>query len=144
MANLRASFHRPDKNPETVIVFGAGASIPPLLSQKDLVSRLLDATEERTRAAKRYLNHTFLGLKADRFIPESIRFEDIVGPLEIAESEEYWYHFAGREADKTRKVITNKEVLDSLDSWVAIALDPQFLPRPTRVQPPSQRTPSGC
>ncbi len=59
---------------------------------------------------------------------ENIRFEDIVGPLEIAEAEEYWFHFGGTGTPGT--ILTNRRVLNSLDTWVAMALDPQSIPKP--------------
>jgi hypothetical protein len=114
---------------DVAIVFGAGASIPPLVSQEELVRKLVQApTEDRIRAAQKYLRRTFPGLAENK---DTIRFEDIVGPLEIAESEEYWYHFGGRRRGSNIPV-TNKEVLDSLDSWVAMTLDPDDIPKPTK------------
>lgn len=110
----------------TAIIFGAGASIPHLLSQNGLVRELLAADEsDRIRPAQLYLRYSFPGLNND-----SIVFEDIVGPLEIAESEEYWYHFGGKDPRKDGLLVTNQEVLDALDTWVALALDPKTLPRP--------------
>lgn len=114
---------------DIVFLFGSGASTPPLLSQQGLVRGLLNApTQPRIRPAKKYLQHAFLGLNKPNVNKDGIRFEDIVGPLEIAESEEYWFHFGGQDTDKA--LITNKTVLDSLDSWLAMSLDPQTLPKP--------------
>jgi hypothetical protein len=114
---------------DLAIIFGAGASIPPLISQEELVRKLVQApAEDRIRAAQKYLRRTFPGLAENK---DTIRFEDIVGPLEIAESEEYWYHFGGRRSG-TSIPVTNKEVLDSLDSWVAMTLDPDDIPKPTK------------
>lgn len=117
---------------DIAIVFGAGASIPPLRSQQELVRDILSTTNEpRISSAQKYLRRTFPGLIKTSIPNNSIRFEDIVGPLEIAESEEYWYHFGGHKfLPKKRVLVTNKEVLDSLDTWVAIALDPECVPKP--------------
>jgi len=131
---------------ETAIVFGAGASIPPLIGQQDLVLNLLTTPGvERLFPAQKYLRTMFPGLRKNQIEAGTLQFEDIVGPLEIAESEEYWFHFGGRKkggkrailtnktvsdstADKGA-VLTNKTVLDSLDTWVAMALDPESLPK---------------
>jgi hypothetical protein len=59
---------------------------------------------------------------------ENVRFEDIVGPLEISEAEEYWFHFGG--SGDHGVLLTNRQVLNSLDTWVAMALDPQNIPKP--------------
>ena len=112
------------------IVFGAGASIPPLISQQDLVQKLLEQQEDaRLQLAQKYLVRTFPGLATSAPEAQLLRFEDIVGPLEIAESEEYWFHFGGRTGGKREVVLTNKQVLDSLDTWEAKALDPESLPK---------------
>ncbi|HVC00412.1 MAG TPA: hypothetical protein VNJ12_13925, partial [Candidatus Dormibacteraeota bacterium] len=114
---------------EIAIVFGAGASAPPLKGQRALVEGLLAArSQPRIRKAQRYLRHAFPGLGTGDGTDGRIRFEDIVGPLEIAESEEYWFHFGGRERDM--RLVSNREVLDSLDTWVAMCLDPQDIPKP--------------
>jgi hypothetical protein len=60
-----------------------------------------------------------------------MRFEDVVGPLEIAESEQYWFHFAGQPH------ITNLAVLDALDAWVAMTLDSATLPPPPQPRRPA-------
>jgi hypothetical protein len=120
---------RTQANVDLAVVLGAGASIPPLINQEELVRKLVDApAAPRIQAAQKYLRRTFPGLAANR---ETIRFEDIVGPLEIAESEEYWYHFGGHQRG-TKVPVTNKEVLDSLDSWVAMTLDPDLIPKPVK------------
>jgi hypothetical protein len=116
----------------TAIVFGAGASVPPLMSQQGLVQELLkDQTNPRIWPAKKYLRHSFPGLLSRKTEPrnEDIRFEDIVGPLEIAEAEEYWFHFGG--SGEPGFLLTNRQVLNSLDTWVAMALDPQSIPKPS-------------
>jgi len=121
----------------TAIIFGAGASVPPLMSQQGLVQELLnDQTHPRIWPAKRYLRHSFPGLIAKSADPRSIdiRFEDIVGPLEIAEAEEYWFHFGGSGEPGT--LLTNRQVLSSLDTWVAMALDPRSIPKPTTGKSP--------
>ena len=116
---------------EMAFIFGAGASMPPLKSQQDLVLDLLEETREpRVQAARKYLRRTFPGFLRVGSGKPPFRFEDIVGPLEIAEAEEYWYHFGGHHPN-TKTLVTNREVLDSLDSWVAIALDPDSIPKPT-------------
>lgn len=112
------------------IVLGAGASIPPVIGQQDLVLNLLTTPGvERLFPAQKYLRAMFPGLKANQVEVGTLQFEDIVGPLEIAESEEYWFHFGGRKKGIKGAVLTNKTVLDSLDTWVAMALDPESLPR---------------
>ena len=118
------------RGPDIAFIFGSGASTPPLLSQQDLVERLFTAPDEtRILAAKKYLRRTFGGLTSSQAPKGILRFEDIVGPLEIAESEEYWFHFGGKE-QKENRIITNSKVLDALDTWVAMSLDPPELPRP--------------
>jgi len=117
---------------ETIaFVFGAGASMPTVIGQQDLVRQLLKGGDDpRVRLARSYLQRIFPGLQTDSLRDGTLRFEDVVGPLEIAESEEYWYHFAGLRGAKRNIFITNKEVLDSLDTWVAMKLDPASLPKP--------------
>lgn len=123
---------------QVAIIFGAGASVPPLLSQQDLVEKLLRAAStERVRPAKLYLQRTFGGLQIEKDTQGLLRFEDIVGPLEIAESEEYWFHFGGHDISKERRLLTNRRVLDSLDTWLAISLDPPGLPRRVEGDPES-------
>src|ERR1700730_8793955 len=117
--------------PDIAVVFGAGASVPPLVGQQELVQRLLLRHDDtRLYPAQKYLGRTFPGLVTSISGNYLLRFEDIVGPLEIAESEEYWYHFGGRTTGKREVLITNKQVLDSLDTWVAMVLDPDSLPKP--------------
>jgi hypothetical protein len=112
------------------VIFGAGASTPPLLSQQDLVEKLLDSSDHaRLRAAKLYVRRTFRGLRGGTSVKGLLRFEEVVGPLEIAESEEYWFHFGGRDAKNNDRLLTNRQVLDSLDTWVAMSLDPDSLPK---------------
>jgi hypothetical protein len=55
-----------------------------------------------------------------------VSFEDLIGPLEIAEAEEYWYHFAG---ERYGRLVTNKAVLSSMDFLLATALDPLSVPK---------------
>lgn len=120
---------------DTAIVFGAGASLPALPSQQGLVDQLHSARPHpRIALAQRYLRRVFPGLPNP-----TIRFEDVVGPLEIAEAEEYWFHFAGTTSDHRRRLVTNKAVLDSLDTWLAMSLDPETIPKP----PSSKRTTDG-
>ncbi len=115
---------------KTAIVFGAGASIPPLVGQQDLVLKLqTTAGVERLFPAQKYIRTVFPGLINGKIEAGTLQFEDIVGPLEIAESEEYWFHFGGRKKAGKGTVLTNKTVLDSLDTWVAMALDPESLPK---------------
>jgi hypothetical protein len=115
---------------KTAIVLGAGASIPPLIGQQDLVLNLLATPGvERLFPAQKYLRTMFPGLRKNQIEAGTLQFEDIVGPLEIAESEEYWFHFGGRKKADTGAVLTNKAVLNSLDTWVAMALDPESLPK---------------
>jgi hypothetical protein len=119
-----------DLKTKTAIVLGAGASIPPLIGQQDLVLNLLTTPGvERLFPAQKYLRTMFPGLKKNQIEVGTLQFEDIVGPLEIAESEEYWFHFGGRKNGNRGAVLTNKTVLDSLDTWVAMALDPESLPK---------------
>jgi hypothetical protein len=119
-----------DLTAETAIVLGAGASIPPLIGQQDLVLKLVNTVGvERLFPAQKYLRNVFPGLVRGQVEPGTLQFEDIVGPLEIAESEEYWFHFGGRRRAGSGAVLTNKAVLDSLDTWVGMALDPQTLPK---------------
>ncbi|MGI0085910.1 MAG: SIR2 family protein, partial [Nitrososphaerales archaeon] len=120
------------ENPKTktAIVLGAGASTPPLIGQQDLVLKLLTTSGvERLFPAQKYLRTMFPGLRNNQIVEGTLQFEDIVGPLEIAESEEYWFHFGGRKKGHRGAVLTNKTVLDSLDTWVAMALDPESLPK---------------
>jgi len=118
-------------NAEIAIILGAGASIPPLVSQQDLVETLLGACEDRRiRPAQIYLRRTFKGLSQPGSPKGILRFEEVVGPLEIAESEEYWFHFGGKTEDDQDRILTNRQVLDSLDTWVAMSLDPPSLPKP--------------
>lgn len=89
-----------------------------------LVEHLLTTDDYRAKPAQRYLKRTFPGGS------DNLTFEDMVGPLEIAESEEYWYHFAGRVQDGDRRsLVTNTRVLDSLDTWLCLALDPPSTPK---------------
>jgi hypothetical protein len=122
----------PTLGKQIAFVLGAGASIPPLVSQQQLVLQLLEASASpRILPAQTYLRRAFPGLRQDMVLGGAFRFEDVVGPLEIAESEEYWYHFAGHTRGRRKSIlIPNKEVLDSLDAWVALALDPEVLPKP--------------
>ena len=116
---------------DIAIILGAGASVPPLVSQQDLVESLLGASEDRRiRPAQIYLRRTFKGLSQQGSPKGILRFEEVVGPLEIAESEEYWFHFGGRTEDDQDRILTNRQVLDSLDTWVAMSLDPPSLPKP--------------
>jgi hypothetical protein len=121
---------REERTTETAIVLGAGASIPPLIGQRDLVLDLLKTPRvERLFPAQKYLRSMFPGLKKNQVEAGTLQFEDIVGPLEIAESEEYWFHFGGRKKADKGAVLTNRAVLNSLDTWVAMALDPESLPK---------------
>lgn len=121
---------------DTAIVFGAGASLPALPSQQGLVDRLHGARPHpRIALAQRYLRRVFPGLPNP-----TIRFEDVVGPLEIAEAEEYWFHFAGTSSDHRRRLVTNKAVLDSLDTWLAMSLDPETIPNLQVRDEPQQLT----
>jgi hypothetical protein len=117
---------------DTAFIFGAGASKPYLPTQTELITGLWRATARpyptdvpinRIWAAKAYLRRTFPGLPAN----PSVYFEDIVGPLEISEAEEYWYHYADKGRDG--RLITNAQILDALDTWLAVALDPKALPK---------------
>lgn len=74
----------------------------------------------------------------DRTFPgrgrEDVQYEHVVGPLEIAEAEEYWFHYAGQAAVKRSKgavqrLVTNRDVLDGLDAWLVYALDPPGIPK---------------
>jgi hypothetical protein len=118
---------------ETAFIFGAGASVPLLPDQQQLIPRLWKATTPPYSSelplhlllpARQYLLQTFPGLP----MGTKITFEDVVGPLEISESEEYWFHYAYKDK-KTGHLITNQAVLDALDLWLAIALNPSNLPR---------------
>lgn len=120
---------------ETAIVFGAGASMPPLLGQQGLVEQLASVRgQPRIESAQKYLQTAFPGGPN-----KTLRFEDIVGPLEIAEAEEYWFHFAGRDLPGN-VIVTNQEVLDSLDTWVAMCLDPDSLPKPKEAKKGTAKT----
>lgn len=118
---------------ETAFIFGAGASVPLLPSQQQLIPGLWQATTPPYASglplhlllpARQYLVQTFPGLPTGG----KITFEDVVGPLEISESEEYWFHYAYRAA-KSRYLTTNQAVLDALDTWLAVALNPAHIPR---------------
>lgn len=123
---------------QVAVVFGAGASVPPLVSQQDLVENLLAAPNHaRLAPAKLYVRRTFKGLRQNLAEKSILRFEDVVGPLEIAEAEEYWFHFGGRDAKDKDRLLTNRQVLDSLDTWVAMSLDPDGLPSPATSAAPS-------
>lgn len=116
---------------DIAVVLGAGASVPPLLSQQDLVETLRDAPDHpRLLPAKAYLKRTFRGLRQSGNPRGILRFEEILGPLEIAEAEEYWFHFGGNDKRNQNRIMTNAKVLDSLDTWVAMSLDPPTLPKP--------------
>jgi len=116
---------------QIAVVLGAGASVPPLVSQQDLVENLITAPDHaRLAPARLYVRRTFKGLRQNPAAKGILRFEDVVGPLEIAEAEEYWFHFGGRDAKDRNRLLTNRQVLDSLDTWVAMSLDPESLPRP--------------
>ncbi len=117
---------------DVAFVFGAGASKPWLPTQTELIDGLWKATSppyakgvpiNRLWQAKAYLKRTFPGLPHN----SNVNFEDIVGPLEISEAEEYWYHYADRGRDGC--LITNRAVLDALDTWLAYALDPAPVPK---------------
>lgn len=128
-ADRRKYLHEIMRNfkPEVVFVFGAGASMPTLVGQHELVERLVKAPgSARLHPAKLYLQCTFPGLT---FPNSALRFEDIVGPLEIVEADEYWFHFSGRSSG-SGDLVTNKDILDSLDTWVATVLDPDSIPKP--------------
>lgn len=98
--------------------------MPLLPGQHQLVDGLRAADHKRVRIAKGYVARMFPGAESG-----ALNFEDLVGPLEIGEAEEYWYHFGGR---AKRRTITNIEVLDSLDTWLAMSLDPPTIPRPQK------------
>ena len=113
-------------------ILGAGASCPIIPPQRDLVLQLWQKTTKpyepgfpinRLWPARAYLRRTFPGLKKG----VAPTFEDVLGPLEISEAEEYWYHFAGR--DLKGRLVTNQQVLDALDTWISYVLDPPSLPR---------------
>ena len=106
-----------DKVPDYdfAFIFGAGASLPLLPDQQQLIPRLWDATTPPYEAglpihlllpARQYLARTFPGLPKG----SNVSFEDVVGPLEISESEEYWFHYAYK--DPRGRLITNLAVLD--------------------------------
>lgn len=120
---------------ELAIIFGAGASMPLLGSQRDLIPELWRQTTRpykpglpihRLLPARAYLARTFRGA-LEGGTQREISFEDVVGPLEIAEAEEYWFHFADR--DRRGRLIPNATVLDALDTWLAVALNPPAIPR---------------
>lgn len=124
-------------------IFGAGAGVPFLPSQTDLIPALWKATTQPYPAglpihlilpARAYLSRTFPGLSGGG----SVTSEDVVGPLEISESEEYWFHYADRHP-RTKLLVTNRRVLDALDTWLALALDPETIPRK-----PSDADYQGC
>jgi hypothetical protein len=106
-----------------VYLFGAGASMPQLPSQQQLLNSLFDATDYRVRHAQRYVRRVFPGAN----LSASATLEHIVGPLEIAEAEEYWFHFAGKAP--SGRLITNRQTLESIDTWITQALDPASLPK---------------
>ena len=117
---------------ELAVVFGAGASMPALPSQRQLIPDLwkaltppypLELPIHRLLPAGAYLRRTFPGLPA-----RPVSFEDVAGPLEISEAEEYWFHFAGPDR-RTKRLITNQSVLDALDTWLVLALNPLTVPR---------------
>ncbi len=102
-------------------LFGAGARKPFLPDQSELVLAPSRARDKRLRPAIRYLRRIFPGVESGL-----VTFEDIIGPLEIAESEEYWHHFAGPMAGR---IVTNQSVLFAMDFWLATALDPHSVPK---------------
>jgi hypothetical protein len=123
---------------DSAIVFGAGASLPALPSQQGLVDRLHGARPHpRIALAQRYLRRVFPGLPNP-----TIRFEDVVGPLEIAEAEEHWFHFAGTSSDHRRRLVTNKAVLDSFDTWLAMSLDQETIPKPSSSRRTTEEDPA--
>ena len=76
-------------------ILGAGASKPLAPLQTELIADLWKKSSKpyapdfpinRLWPAKVYLRRTFPGLPVN-----SPSFEDVVGPLEISEAEEYWY-----------------------------------------------------
>lgn len=95
--------------------------MPTLPGQRKLVEGLRQTEHGRLRDAREYLNRVFPGASGSTF-----SFEDVLGPLEIAEAENYWFHFGGRHQNR---VTTNRCVLDALDTWLAMALDPETIPR---------------
>jgi hypothetical protein len=103
-----------------------------LPAQAQLVPNLLrHAPAPKLSAAQTYLSTMFPGLEAT---PLGVTFEEIIGPLEIAESDQNWFHFVGKSSSS--RLITNQVVLDSLDTWLAQALDPATLPSlPPRTDP---------
>jgi hypothetical protein len=129
------SVHIPES--ELAVIFGAGASMPLLPNQGQLVHDLWKATTppydwqrwplRKILPARTYLERTFPGMVG----AAPLCFEDVVGPLEIAEAEESWFHFAGRLADSRGRatIITNSQVLAALDTWLTVALNPKSLPR---------------
>ncbi len=118
-----------DVGKDVAFLFGAGASMPHLLPQRQLVPNLLSASHPRLGPARAYLKRVFPGLTPSS--AQSVNYEDVVGPLEIAETTYNWFHFVARERDED-PFVTNREVLDSLDTWLAMALepDPKVIPRP--------------
>jgi len=114
---------------DIVFLFGAGASMPHLLPQRQLVPDLLRESNRRLEPARAYLKRAFPGLTPATAL--SVSYEDVVGPLEIAGTTYNWFHFVGRKRDKD-PFVTNREVLDSLDTWLAKALDPN----PDVIPPP--------
>lgn len=94
-----------------------------LPGQRELLTALRDDPSYRVFPAKRYVEKVFPGAHE---ATGQATLEEIIGPLEIAESEEYWFHLAGR---SRKSLLTNRQVLKSIDTWIARALDPQSLPR---------------
>ena len=123
-----------DTEKDIAFLFGAGASMPHLLPQGELIPALLKANQPRLRPAQTYLKRVFPGLFINNAPP--VAYENVVGPLEIAETTQNWFHFVARERDED-SFVTNQEVLDSFDTWLAQALDPdpQVIPLP-----PTQRS----
>lgn len=120
---------------EIAFVFGAGASQPFVPMQGELIPRLWEATNRpyspNNLIRVLWPSRAYLGRVFSGFDPNGIghppRFEDVVGPLELSESEEYWFHLAG--TDRQQRAITNRQVLDSLDTWIALCLDPETVPK---------------
>lgn len=94
-----------------------------LPGQQALVGRLLDSKDPRLFPARKYLMRVFPGIEA----ASSPSLEEVIGPLEIGEAEEYWFHLAGKSDEKI--LVTNGAVLDSVDTGIAQELDPRNLPR---------------
>ena len=120
-----------DTEKDIAFLFGAGASMPHLLPQGELIPALLKANQPRLRPAQTYLKRVFPGLFINNAPP--VAYENVVGPLEIAETTQNWFHSVPRERHED-SFVTNQAVLHSFDPCLAHALDPdpQVTPSPTQ------------